>query len=100
MNIPTSPRERSLWVIYQLRLRGSSLAAIARRTGVSPETVRGALFTASLPQEEAIAQELGLDVRVLFPERYDAQGVRLHNVRGDKGTGVAETRHVQNRGAA
>ena len=81
IDIPTSPAERSLWVQMQLRLRGSSFAAIARKHGWAKTSVSMAMKTPSFPQEQAIAEELGLQIESLFPERFDADGRRLHPIR-------------------
>ncbi|HVJ53487.1 MAG TPA: helix-turn-helix domain-containing protein [Aliidongia sp.] len=77
----TDARERSIWVQAQLRLVGSSFAAIARLHGWSRRAVANAMLNASNPQEQAIADMLGLSQRELFPERYDRAGKRLHHVR-------------------
>jgi len=84
-------------VVYQLNLINSSFAAIGRLTGVSGQTVRGALFQPSLRQEMAIADTLGIAVETLFPERYDARGNRIPLVRSDKATNWAGQRHGQKR---
>lgn len=81
IDIPSSPAERSLWVQMQLRLRGSSFAAIARKYGWAKTSVSMAMKTPSFPQEQAIAEELGLRIESLFPERFDAEGRRLHPIR-------------------
>lgn len=79
-DIPTSPHERALWVGAQLKMRGSSLSGLARDKGWAHQTVRFALHSPSYPQEKAIADALGLEVRDLFPERY-RDGNRIHSVR-------------------
>ena len=75
-------RERSFWVQAQLRLAGTSFAAIARTKGWSRAAVANAMLVPSDPQERAIADALGISQQELFPERYDAAGKRLHLVRG------------------
>ena len=76
--IPSDSQERLGWVLYQLKARRSSFATIARKLGNDRSTVRRAMFQPSYPQEKAIADELGITVRQLFPERYDAEGNRRH----------------------
>lgn len=83
--IPADPLERAAWVIYQLKARRKSLASIAREGGWDRGTVRRALFQPSFPQEQALAQALGMKGATLFPERYDARGRRLHYVRKPRG---------------
>lgn len=78
--IPTRSLERTLWVQGQLRLKGSSFAAIARQHGWKRRGVAMAMHVPSYPQEKAIADELGLSVPQLFPERYDQSGNRLHPI--------------------
>ncbi|MCG8354869.1 MAG: helix-turn-helix domain-containing protein [Kiloniellales bacterium] len=77
-DIPTDPQKRLAWAIYQLKLRGSSFAQIAREQGQDRSTIRRAMLIPSFPQEQAIAAKLGISVKHLFPERYDAAGRRLH----------------------
>jgi lambda repressor-like predicted transcriptional regulator len=77
MNVPNDPAERRGWIVWQLRLRGSSLAAIARRLGVVPQSVHGALNAPSERIEVAIAEDLGLPVQKVFPERFAPDGRRL-----------------------
>jgi len=83
-DIPTSPHERALWVGVQLKLRGTSLARLARENGWSKQTIYFALRSPSYPQEKAIADALGLKVRDLFPERYGRDGHRIHSIRSSK----------------
>jgi lambda repressor-like predicted transcriptional regulator len=73
-------RDRSYWVQMMLRRAGTSFAEIARRHGWNRTTVSKAMFIASYPQELAVAEALGLDPKVLFPERYRRDGSRLHHV--------------------
>jgi Ner family transcriptional regulator len=97
-DIPSSPGERSLWVQMQLRLRGSSFAAIARKHGWAKTTVSMAMKTPSYNQEQAIADELGMAVEDLFPERYSRGGRRLHHVRKHSSRSSAD--NVQKEAAA
>lgn len=83
--IPTDPHERAAWVIYKLKAKRLSIAAVGRPRGWDRSMVRRALFQPSYPQEEALARALGLTVRQLFPERYDEEGNRLHFVRERNG---------------
>jgi len=90
-SLPTfnDPRQRSIWVQAQLQLAGISFAAIARVHGWNRRAVANAMQTASDPQEKAIAAALGVTQEQLFPERYDAEGNRLHHVRQHTGTVAA-----------
>jgi lambda repressor-like predicted transcriptional regulator len=80
-DIPTSFHERGLWVSMQLKLRGTSLAKLARSKGWSKQTMYFAMRSPSFPQEEVIAKALDLTVPELFPERYDILGNRIHSIR-------------------
>ena len=72
--VPMEPLLRREWIKYQLRLRGSSLSAVARDFGVSRHAPRLALVKPYPRMERAIAKKLGLEPQVLWPERYDEQG--------------------------
>ena len=83
--IPLDPRERNLWVIFQLRLRGKTLKKIADGLGISLGALRNALYQPSLRAEEKLAEALDLTPEELFPERYDTDGKRLIEVRPKRG---------------
>ncbi len=86
---PRDPRERAAWVQYQLKLRGLTFTDLGRREGVSQQAVKSALYSASQYLEEAIAQAIGLSPELLFPERFDASGRRLHKSRQKHRSGAA-----------
>lgn len=75
------PAKRRAWVAFQLRLRGSSFSELARELGVSRQAIGQALLVPSSHLEPAIADALGITVRQLFPDRYDASGRRLFRTR-------------------
>ena len=77
MNIPKEPSERRVWIVGQLRLRGSSLRKVADRLGVSHQSCSTALLAPSERIEIAIAEELGIPVQRLFPDRFSPEGRRL-----------------------
>lgn len=85
LDIPTDLHARTAWVIYQLKLRGSSLSAIGRRLDCSRQAVRKALLHPSYRQELAIARTLEVSVQDLFPERYEDSGKRRHRIVDAKG---------------
>jgi Ner family transcriptional regulator len=74
MLVPLDDRARREWIKYQLRVRGSSLSALARELGVSRHATRLALDKPYPRMERAIAAKLGLQPKQLWPERYDEQG--------------------------
>ena len=79
--VPADPLERNVWVLGQLKLRGLSLAGIAARQGVNRRNLSAALRLPSINAETAICDALGTRPDILFHERYDRAGRRLHPVR-------------------
>ncbi len=72
--IPQDPGQRRAWVLYQLRLRGWTLAALARQHGLS-RNAPGLAFRRPYPRmEQLIAQTLGVSPVVIWPERYTEDG--------------------------
>ena len=65
---------RRAWVIYHIKLKGLTLAEIARRNGVGRQCAQRALSQPYPKYERLIAQALGLKVQSLFPDRYDRDG--------------------------
>ncbi len=68
------PQNRRAWVIYQLSLKGTSLAALARELGVRPTTIYQAFDRPYPRMEQAIAEAVGITPQELFPERYREDG--------------------------
>lgn len=99
-DIPTNPTERKAWVIYQLKIRGLSLASIARDEGVVQQAVASALLVPSSHLEAAIARAVEVPVIALFPERYTADGRRLNPQRSRNRNSEPTARNVEKRGAA
>lgn len=72
--IPKTPAERREWIKRQLHLRGWSLAALSRAHGVS-RTIAQIALSDPLPKwERIIADTLGTQPQLLWPERYDDHG--------------------------
>ena len=79
--IPESAPHLRAWVIYQLGLRGTNLAALAREQGVDRTCMYHA-FVAPYPRmERIIARALGLEPQQLWPDRYGPDG-RSNRKRG------------------
>lgn len=72
------PALRRAWIKYQLELRGYSLRSYAKALGVSHPVISKAFLSPNSHIEEQLAETLGMQVHVLFPERFDAAGNRLH----------------------
>jgi lambda repressor-like predicted transcriptional regulator len=94
-DVPSDPRERNIWVLAQLKYRGSGYSAVARALGVHRSTVINAMYQANERVEAALAEAIGVDPKTLFAERYDANGTRLHAVRGPKDTTNAGSTNVE-----
>jgi len=74
----------------ELELRGWSLASLSREHGYSPTAAGRALRTTWPQMELLIAEALGVHPNVIWPDRYDNQGVpqkykvRRKSVKSDK----------------
>lgn len=99
-DVPGDPRERRGWIIYRLRLKHRSIEKFARSLGVTASAVLNALDRPAAPTEEAIARTLGIPSRILFPDRFDEDGRRLHDIRPRKRSRAPACAHVQSAGAA
>jgi len=72
--IPKNPEQRRAWIIYQLKLRKSSLTALAREQ-VPPVSRQAAfkVFIHPSPKwEQIIAEKIGRSAAEIWPERYAA----------------------------
>ncbi|KKK65122.1 hypothetical protein LCGC14_2977320 [marine sediment metagenome] len=93
------PRQRALWVLYQLRLRGKNFATIGQELGLSNSNVRDALFRPNYRVEQKLANILDVPIETLFPERYDAEGNRLVEVRYPEGRAAHRARKAKEKAA-
>lgn len=73
-DIPSNPDLRWEWIKFQLRAKGTSLAKLARALHVTGPAVKNVKRTAYPRMERAIAKALDLEVEVLWPERWNADG--------------------------
>lgn len=81
IDIPTDPRGRGAWVACALRLRGSSLSALARAEGVTASALSHVMTKPNRHLEAVIARAIGLTPQQVWPERFDADGERRHRHR-------------------
>src|SRR6266404_9236015 len=81
LDVPKEPARRRAWVVYQLRVRGSSLRRLALQERVSVSAIANALVMPPSHLEQPIAKALGLAVIDLFPEPFDDAGERIHRTR-------------------
>jgi lambda repressor-like predicted transcriptional regulator len=69
---PKKPEEFSLWIQYQLRLKKSSFARIARRIGITRQAVRKCVLSPPPRIADEISADLGISRKRLWPHRYAA----------------------------
>lgn len=105
-DIPKNPAVRGAWIVFRLRVAGSSLVAVADAEGVTKQAVSSAVARAggngsSERLERAVAAALRLPVAALFPERYDRpSGQRKRAVSSPKPTTPRPPRNVKDQEAA
>lgn len=96
MKQPTKEqRRRAARIKYELALRGLSLAALDRRHKLRPTSCAHALYEPHEAAERAIAKAIGQPPQSIWPERFDALGVRLQPqpARNFRPRAVRESRH-------
>ena len=71
----TDPIKRRAWVKYQVHLQGRSMAQVAAEAGVRRQTLYQTFLLPYPRMEKIIADAVDLTPQVLFPERYDADGL-------------------------
>lgn len=76
-DIPSDPNDRWQWIKFQLHLRKTSLAQIAREMGVTRNAPLQIPRKPYPRMEQAIADKLGISVQLLWPERYNADAEPL-----------------------
>ncbi len=73
----SDPDRRRVWVSYQVRLKGKTLADYARDAGVSRSCLYSGFRHPYPHMEKIIADAVGLTPQILFPERYSADGLPI-----------------------
>lgn len=68
---PRDSKERAAWVVYQLALRGKTLAGMAREQGVTRQQPSIALRRTYPKWERLIAEALECEPIDIWPERYE-----------------------------
>ncbi|MGO0632243.1 helix-turn-helix domain-containing protein [Pseudomonas sp. SAR267] len=76
-NIPLDLDSRWEWVKYQLRIRGTSIADLARDAGLNESAFRNAKRRAYPRVERDIANALSMLPGQIWPERWNADGTPL-----------------------
>ncbi len=72
--VPTDPELRWEWIKFQLRVRGSSLALVARELGVGRNAVINVKRVRYPRVERAIARKLDMAPRDIWPDRWHPDG--------------------------
>lgn len=91
--MPREPSRRWEWIKYQLRVRGSSAADLARQLGITDRAIR-ATKTRPYPRiERAIAGALGVLPAQLWPERWNADGTP-HRQRPNRAESTKQYRYT------
>jgi Ner family transcriptional regulator len=57
----------------ELHKRGLSLAELGRRNGYSAGSLKSVLRTPSKPQQQIVAEALGISPEVIWPSRYKTE---------------------------
>ena len=73
-DIPLDLESRWEWIKFQLRVRGTCFADLARIHGLNERAIRNAKQRPYPRVERAIADALGLKPQQLWPERWNANG--------------------------
>lgn len=91
---------RRAWVIYHLKLKGESLASLARKAGVNRRQTQKALARSYPRMEAVIADALDIEVQDLFPERYGSRprpGIRETSTTSSPGVETPqENKNIRN----
>ncbi|WP_024608506.1 helix-turn-helix domain-containing protein [Pseudoalteromonas sp. TAB23] len=69
-NIPEDTEKRREWIKYQLKIRGISIAKLAREHDVSRQALSTALVRSNPRWEYVISNALGKAPNDIWPERY------------------------------
>lgn len=92
-DIPVHPLLRREWIKFQLRLRGTTLSALARELGVSRQALGQTLVTSYPRMERAIAARLGMEPWDIWPERYARRQVKVPGNKRLASCHVKKTKH-------
>lgn len=71
----SDPKKRWAWIKYQLTLTNNSIAKVARKNKVKPQTVSSVQHTPYPRMENLLAKEVGVTAQTLFPDRYNEDGL-------------------------
>lgn len=92
--ILADPEKRHAWVIYELRVKGLTLADLARQAGVH-RVVLYQVWQKRYPRMQSlVAGALDMLPQDLFPERYDEKGLPLKWLGGKKPRLTPDGKHT------
>jgi Ner family transcriptional regulator len=98
--ILADPKRRRAWISFQLTERGTSLAEVARNGKVKRQTLYR-VFDRRYPRmQRLVADALRMEPQVLFPERYDADGLPIRYYGQGKSTKKRTDKTVNKRRTA
>lgn len=92
-DIPANPLLRREWIKFQLRLRGTTLSALARELGVSRQALGQTLIQSYPKMERAIATRLNMEPWDIWPERYARRQSKAARKRRPSSCLVKKTKH-------
>lgn len=92
-DIPVDPLLRREWIKFQLRLRGTTLSALARELGVSRQALGQTLIQSYPKMERVIAARLALEPWDIWPERYARRQHKAANIKRPSSCLVKRTKH-------
>lgn len=70
-----NPEKRRAWILYQLQIRGDSYVTLGERRGIKPYCFYRCLGHPYPKIEAVLADEMDVTPQILFPERYDEDGL-------------------------
>ncbi|MGA3799145.1 helix-turn-helix domain-containing protein [Pseudomonas fluorescens] len=94
-DIPLDLESRWEWIKFQLRLRGTNLAELARSHDLNERAIRNAKQRPYPRVERAIAEALGLKPAQLWPERWNADGSPLRQRPNRAETNSVSPKHTE-----
>jgi Ner family transcriptional regulator len=72
VNVPSDEKQKREWIKYQLKIRGLSIAKLARHHQASRQAVSSVLVRTNPRWEHVVASALDVNPAQLWPERYIA----------------------------
>jgi Ner family transcriptional regulator len=69
------PEKRRAWIHYQLKIQGDTYVSLGKRREIPSYCFQRCLAHPYPKIEKVLADEMGLTPQILFPERYDADGL-------------------------